>query len=476
MGVEQTTSRQSMGAIAPTPVMRSPDVGGEVVKQIVGIGSQLIQQGIKDAGASRVGKASMEITESLESSLNLSRVERNKKFTSMLSDGLKGGTIQYKDIPAIKQLVARTETTKKTMNDGTIVTIGPDGAIIPQSQPTVEGQAANRMLQNGTKIELALPQATKVFQDMIGSKMSNPMDNAPIIEAATNLTNFFETIDNQLLIASNNETADSYNMELQDRAATFKMLLAKVQNEVASVAVAQKLGAGDGGINTNAPRLVMKAIYDDLRVQMTPKRLRSMGLAPDTIEKMASDSRTIMTEFGTSATKMGAVDAVDRMRVRGSVMQALDQLRSQEKFLARLSPETKELVFNAKFMGEVFEAQALAQKSGAPPAVVKNVGEVLLQELAVEPMIKINSNSLKITKGSNEPRVLENQIQIINIASEFVTMFATGKYNDDLDLIIETGESVLAKIDDGTLPKATQHERNLRKRLDTFKRIRKGVR
>ena len=265
-------------------------------------------------------------------------------------------------------------------------------------------------------------------------------------------------------------------MELQDRAATFKMLLAKVQNEVASVAVAQKLGAGDGGINTNAPRLVMKAIYDDLRVQMTPKRLRSMGLAPDTIEKMASDSRTIMTEFGTSATKMGAVAAVDRMRVRGSVMQALDQLRSQEIFLARLSPETKELVFNAKFMGEVFEAQALAQKSGAPPAVVKNVGEVLLQELAVEPMIKINSNSLKITKGSNEPRVLENQIQIINIASEFVTMFATGKYNDDLDLIIETGESVLAKIDDGTLPKATQHERNLRKRLDTFKRIRKGVR
>ena len=220
----------------------------------------------------------------------------------------------------------------------------------------------------------------------------------------------------------------------------------------------------------------MKAIYDDLRVQMTPKRLRSMGLAPDTIEKMASDSRTIMTEFGTSATKMGAVDAVDRMRVRGSVMQALDQLRSQEKFLARLSPETKELVFNAKFMGEVFEAQALAQKSGTPPAVVKNVGEVLLQELAVEPMIKINSNSLKITKGSNEPRVLENQIQIINIASEFVTMFATGKYNDDLDLIIETGESVLAKIDDGTLPKATQHERNLSKRLDTFKRIRKGVR
>ena len=476
MGVEQTTSRASMGGISPAPVMRSPDVGGEVVKQIVGIGSQLISQGMKDAGNRRIGKKALEITEALQSSLDLSVVERDRKLTSMLRDGIESGDIRYQDLPAIRAGVARTETTRITLPDGTTVNKAKDGTIIAPRQPTAEGKVANRMVENGTKIELAFPKATRVFQDMIGTKMPNALDNAPVIEAATNLTSFFETVDNQTLIAQTGMTEESYKMELQNRGSMFKTLLSKLESEVASVAVAQKLGAGDGDINMNAPQLAMKAFYDDLRVQMTPQRLRALGLSPDAVEKMASDSLSTMRTFAEDATKMGAVNAVARMRDRVSVTMELNILKGQKRALAGLSPATRMLLDRSGFLQKIASGLSYLRSAGYAPDDQLSIGKTVVDAITAEPFIMGNAAMIRQTINSTDPNTINRHLQHLASADRFAPMFATGEFNAELDLHIEAGERILKMHKDGSLPKTSdQNIRDLTKRLETLKNIRKNV-
>ena len=476
MGVDQTTSRASMGAVSPAPVIQAPNVGGDIVKAAVGIGSQLISEGMKSAGARRIGKKALEITESLESSLDLSVIERDKKVTSMIRAGIESGDIRYQDVAGVKNAITRTETTRVTLPDGTIVNKAKDGSLIAPQQPTLEGKLANQMVENGTKIELAFPKATKVFQDMIGTKMPNALDNAPVIEAATNLTNFFETVDNQTLIAQTGMTEESYKMALQNRGAMFKTLLSKLESEVASVAVAQKLGAGDGDINMNAPQLAMKAFYDDLRVQMTPQRLRALGLSPDTVEKMASTSLTTMKTFAEDATKMGAVNAVARMRDRVSVTMELNILEGKKDALSRLSTETRDMLDKADFTSTIMTAFKITQEAGIAPANQDVLGRVLVNELILEPTFLASMNSLKSIKDAKDPASIRTQAALIRSAGDMSTLLATGRFNPQLDTLIAAGDRIQAMFDNDELGGGLAAiENDLKRRLADLKAIRKGV-
>tara|TARA_R100001224_G_scaffold6936_1_gene3844 strand:- start:128 stop:664 length:537 start_codon:yes stop_codon:yes gene_type:complete len=176
---------------------------------------------------------------------------------------------------------------------------------------------------------------------------------------------------------------------------------------------------------------------------------------------------------------MGAVNAVARMRDRVSITMELDILKGQKKALANLTPSTRMLLDRSEFLQKIASGLSYLRSAGYAPDDQLSIGKTVVDAMTAEPFIMGNAAMIRQTINSTDPSTITRHLAHIASADRFAPMFATGEFNPELDAHIEAGERILKMHKDGTIPSTSeqsqQNLRNLTKRLEVLKNIRKNV-
>ena len=402
MGVEQVTTPTLASAQTQPTTIRSTDVGSEVVKGAFGLAETLMKQSLAQAGPNRIGKAVLDIQTGLGKMLtSASRVERDKYVTSRLTEKIANDELKPREIVQVKNSLSRFNTQLETSDDGSTYVVGPDKAVIGKFG-TREGKMAQSVIQDAEKAAILLPKATASYEKSIGTKLEGAQ-NASVIGSAKKLTDFFEAVEKENATETPHTIAEA-NQLTADRRGMFVSTLNGIVDKVASSTVARKIGAADGSIDENAPKLVVQDIMEDLRTQLSPEMLRSIGMTGTQLEVMAKEYRDALTEFGRNAATRGVTGAAERVKSRMQVALDVSILKSNTRVWNSLPQPLKDTISSAGFAKDLVNALSAAVGS-KDPANIMGATSAAIQALT-------GRNALELTIDTVESNLNRDNITI----------------------------------------------------------------
>ena len=184
----------------------------------------------------------------------------------------------------------------------------------------------------------------------------------------------------------------------------FVSTLNGIVDKVASSTVARKIGAADGSIDENAPKLVVQDIMEDLRTQLSPEMLRSIGMTGTQLEVMAKEYRDALTEFGRNAATRGVTGAAERVKSRMQVALDVSILKSNTRVWNSLPQPLKDTISSAGFAKDLVNALSAAVGS-KDPANIMGATSAAIQALT-------GRNALELTIDTVESNLNRDNITI----------------------------------------------------------------